>query len=185
MSSRPDILTPIHKGLELLMFETATLLGRTDFTSDAEAARAEQEVRRFLGLSREHVDHEDRWVAPVLERYAPVLASTMLAEHVELTRAETDVESLCQRLRGAADGTVRLELGGELRRTFDLLLAQQLRHMTWEEREVNAALWGALTDGEVLEIAHNVVAAIGPAHMKDWDALVLAASNLQERQARA
>lgn len=185
MSPRPDVLTPIHKALELLMFDTAALLGRTDFTSDAEATRAEQEVRRCVAYLREHMEHEDRWLAPVLERLAPGLASTMLAEHAELERAEADAVSMCQRLGAAADGLARVDVGGELRRTFDLLLARQLRHMTWEERDVNAALWGGLSDGEVLDIAARVVAAIGPAHMRDWDGLVLAASNPQERQAHA
>jgi hypothetical protein len=183
MNDRRDILTPIHKGLQLLMFETAGALGRSDFSSDAEAREAQRAVERCLELLTEHAGHEDRWVAPALERLAPKLASEMDDDHAQLERAAEDVAALWPRLEGA-DAPTRLELGGELRHRFDLLLAHHLRHMTWEERDVNAALWAGLTDAELDEIVAHVVADIGPTHLAEWDALVFPATNRQEHDAR-
>ena len=185
MSSRPDILTPIHKGLQLLMFETAATVGRTDFTSAAETSVAEGEVLRCSALLLEHAGHEDRWVKPLLARLAPPLASTMATEHTQLEREADEVATQFARLRAAADAGERLALGVEVRHSFDLLLAHHLRHMTWEEEEVNAALWAGLADSELGGVVSHVTSEIGPAHMKDWEALVEAAANPQERERHA
>jgi hypothetical protein len=185
MSSRPDILTPIHKGLQLLMFEAAVTVGRTEFTSPAETSVAEQAVRRCTALLLERAGHEDRWVKPALARLAPSLASTMTAEHAQLEEAADDVTAMFDRLRGTADADERLALGVGVRRRFDLLLAHHLRHMTWEEEDVNVALWAGLTDAELAGVVSHVVSEIGPAHMKDWNALVQAAANPHEREGHA
>lgn len=184
MNDRRDILTPIHKGLQLLMFETASALARADFASDAETREVRQAVERCLSFLREHAQHEDRWIAPALERLAPTLATLMADDHAQLERAAADVAALGPRL-ASADAHARVELGGDLRHRFDLLLAHHLRHMTWEERDVNAALWAGLSDAELDAVVAHVVTDAGPERMHEWDALVFPATNRQEHDARA
>jgi hypothetical protein len=184
MPAHTDILTPIHKGLLSLLFDTAKTLGRLDFTSSIQAAIADREVRRCTSFLREHANSEDNRVRPALARLAPALASTMLAEHQQLEQEAVDVERLRPGL-AAANDVERLQLGVELRHRFDLLLAHHVRHMTWEEEEVNGALWAGLSDEELGAIVHHVVADIGPGRMREWDELVRSATNRQEQEARS
>jgi hypothetical protein len=184
MPAHLDILTPIHKGLLSLLFDTSKMVGRLDFTSSSQAAIAGREVRRCTSFLREHANNEDGRVRPVLARLAPTLAATMSAEHQQLEQEAADVERLLPGLAAANDAE-RLQLGVELRHRFDLLLAHHVRHMTWEEEEVNAALWAGLSDEELGAIVHHVVADIGPARMREWDVLVLSATNRQEQDARS
>jgi hypothetical protein len=183
MNDRRDILTPIHKGLQLLMFETATALGRADFSSDAETSEARRAVERCLSFLHEHAQHEDHWIAPALGRLAPTMATLMADDHAQLERAAAEVAALGSRL-ASADAQARVDLGGDLRHRFDLLLSHHLRHMTWEERDVNAALWAGLSDAELDTLVAHVVTDAGPERMKEWDALVFPATNRQEHDAR-
>jgi hypothetical protein len=184
MPAHMDILTPIHKGLLSLLFDTAKSLGRLDFASSIQAAIAEREVRRCTSFLREHTNNEDSRVRPTLLRLAPALASTMLAEHEQLEQEAVDVERLLPDIAAANDAD-RVELGIELRHRFDLLLAHHVRHTTWEEEEVNTALWAGLCDEELAAIVHQVVADIGPTRMCEWDELVISATNRQEQEARS
>ena len=76
MPAHLDILTPIHKGLLSLLFDTSKMVGRLDFTSSSQAAIAGREVRRCTSFLREHANNEDGRVRPVLARLAPTLAPT-------------------------------------------------------------------------------------------------------------
>ena len=57
---RPDLITPIHKGLRRALFDTALALARTDFTAEAEVAAAQEAVATCFEYLREHAEHEDR-----------------------------------------------------------------------------------------------------------------------------
>jgi hypothetical protein len=55
--------------------------------------------------------------------------------------------------------------------------------MKREEVEVNRLLWAHCTDAELLELHGRIVAAIPPARMEEWFALLLPAVNALERRA--
>jgi len=169
---RLDIFMPIHHGLRRSLFETATLLGSTDFASPAESEAGEQLAAACLELLHEHADHEDQFVLPEIERFSPDLAAALADEHVELERAGDAVESLWPRLR-TFDDLGRAALGGEIGRRFRMVVASQLLHMDREEREVNTLLWARLSDPEIAALNDRIITSIGPARMKIWDALVL------------
>src|SRR5687767_1320353 len=129
---RVDLFSLIHEGLRPRLFDTALLLGRTDFSLADDVARARQAVARCFDLLREHAEHEDRHIVPALIRVAPALARAIGAEHVELEKAAIDIEALFPRL-AVAEGAERQRLGRELFRRMNLLVADQLRHLEREE----------------------------------------------------
>jgi hypothetical protein len=183
MPDHVDILTPVHKGLLSLLFDTAKMLGRLDFTSPSDVAIADRELRRCTSFLTEHAHNEDRWVEPALTRLMPALASTMFAEHQQLEQEAADVERLLSSI-ASANGSERARLGIDLRHRFDLLVAHHLRHTTWEEEEVNAALWSGLSDAELGAIVDHVVADVGPARMREWNELISSAISPREQEAR-
>ncbi|HEY7374455.1 MAG TPA: hemerythrin domain-containing protein [Polyangia bacterium] len=169
---RLDVLTPIHKGLRRKLFETAIALGRTDFSSPEETAAAERLVGECLTYLREHAEHEDRHVLPIVARLAPELAAVLAAEHPELERAAIAADSLWPRFAALA-AEERQAMGAELARRFQALVAMQLRHMDREEREVNAAFWAGMSDGDIAALSRRIASEIPPARMLNWQRQVL------------
>jgi hypothetical protein len=176
---RLDTFTPIHKGLRRLMFEAGVELARTDFANAAATATVESAVSTCLRLLREHADLEDRHVLPLVERVAPELAEAIALEHPSLERAAIAVDTLWPRL-APLDGPARVELGDELVRRFNALVGEQLRHLEREEREVNAALWAALTDADLGAASAAIVRELGPDRMAEWGPVLARSLNATE-----
>jgi len=177
--ARLDSFTPIHKGMRRSLFETALLLARTDFESHAETAAAEAATSTCLGYLREHADHEDRHVIPRLAEIAPELAAELEAAHPQLEHAALDIECMGQRLPGLPPAE-REALGGEMLRRFHGLIADQIRHMEREERQANAAFWGAVDDGAMAAISKAIIATIEPARMDEWKSIFAASLSPRE-----
>lgn len=181
---RYEPFTPIHKAVRRTLFETAMLLGRTDFASPAETASAERAVAACFGLLREHAEHEDRHVVPVVAGFDPALGQALTIDHPRLERSAIAVDSLWPRLVHA-DGPSRVKLGGELRRRFHSFVAMQLEHMNREENEVTEVLWANLSDADLMAISGRIVASIPPARMAEWVDLMLPVLSRPEREAMA
>ena len=108
-------------------------------------------MARCFDFLREHAEHEDRHIVPVLVRLAPGSPPRWSAEHVELEKAFIAIEALLGRLPGAPAGE-RPAMGREIFRRLNLLVADQLRHLEREEREGNATLWAYLPDAEIVAL---------------------------------
>jgi hypothetical protein len=183
---RFDPFTTIHKALRRSLFDTALALSRTDFGSADETAAAGRAVAECMQYLREHAEHEDRHVLPVIARLDPERAAIMADGHPTLERAAIAVESLWPRLAAlpAAERTEeRAALGGELARRFNVFVAHELEHMDREERELNALIWARMDDAAIMAISAAIVAAIPPERMRTWGELMLPALNRPEREA--
>jgi hypothetical protein len=179
---RVDILTPIHKALRRSLFETAIALARTDFEAPAEAEAAERAVTACFAYLREHAQHEDRHVVPLLARLDADLAGLIELAHPELERASIEIDSLWPRMEPLA-GSERAALGAELCRRFQAFVAMQLAHMDKEERSVLPTLQAHLADVELLALSGRIVAEISPARMAVWGQLIGPSLNRSEREA--
>lgn len=184
MTSRPDPLTPIHKGLRRSLFETAVLLARTDFADAAESAAAQHSVATCLEFLREHAEHEDRHMVPAVAKHDPKLAAALETAHPRLERMAIAVDTLWPRF-APLDAAARRTLGGELQRRFQAFVAEQLLHMDLEERQVLAVLWAGLTDEEIAALTGRIAASIPPPRAEEWGALLGPSLNSPERAAIA
>jgi hemerythrin-like domain-containing protein len=182
---RFDMYTPIHKALRRVMFETAIALARTDFNDADEVAAATRSVSDCATFMREHAEHEDRELVPLIARLDPELGAALEREHPELERLTIDTESLWPRLEALDVPVGRAQMGAELARRFQTLVAAQLRHMDREEREVNAVLWANLGDDELRQINLRIVKAIEPARLQELMPLIAASLSRPEREAMA
>ena len=186
---RFDLFTPIHKALRRSLFETAMNLGRTDFGSADETAAAERAVAECMHYLREHAEHEDRHVFPEVARLSPELGLIMASGHPELERAAIAIESLWPRLAALPPELVQLDarraMGAELTRRFHAFVADELRHMDREERELNTLFWARLSDAEIMAVSGRIIASIPPERMRTWIALMLPTMTGPEREAAA
>jgi hypothetical protein len=177
---RLDSFAPIHKAFRRQLFETAIALGRADFTTTQETAATARVVETCFTYLREHAEHEDRHVMPIVAELAPALADDLAGEHVALERAMLDIGGLFPKLDTLAPGA-RFGFGAEIVRRFNAFVADQLRHMGREEREVNAVLWAHLDDAAIGGINARIIADIGPARMAQMVPLIIPALNPTER----
>jgi hypothetical protein len=178
-----DLFTVIHNGLRAAGFRVAAVLAATDFTQHAERASAAGEVTRFIDLLREHAQHEDLHVLPVLLGIDPGLAHALAREHVELELRARDLqlkvselERATTTLAPALDAPARA-IRGALHR----LLAGHLLHMDREETEANAALWGKLSDDELATLRQRILESIPLERTVAWVQLSLPTLPLAEQ----
>jgi hypothetical protein len=182
MTTRFDLFTPIHKALRAALFDAMQQVARCDFARAPEAAAVAAALLHLSGFLSEHADHEDRVLLPEVARLCGVLAADLQAAHARVGGLEQEVLRLSERLAGASPAE-RLSLGRRLHDSLGTLIAEQLLHMKREEVEVNRLLWAHCSDAELLELHGRVVAAIPPARMQEWLALLLPAVNGPERRA--
>jgi len=179
---RFDLYTSIHKGIRAILFETARTVAATDFSRPEESARASDAIRRLLGFLDEHAAHEDDVILPELAPLAPELFADLRAEHARTDGLQRELAGIATRLAGATERE-RVSLGRRLAERANGLVAAHLAHLAREESEANRVLWAHFDDGALLALQDRIVAAIAPARLAEWYALVLPAVSAGERRA--
>src|SRR5438045_1180657 len=159
---RVDLYGSVHKALRSRLFDLAVELDRCDFTRPPEVAIALAAFRRTVGFITEHHHHEDEFVEPALRQLAPELHLAVASHHAS---SEAALGALCD-LETAAERALQADIraaGARLSADYQRFLVDYLRHMNYEETEVNAALWRAFSDAELAAIRGRLQASIPPA----------------------
>ncbi len=177
---RHDLYTGVHKGLRRRIFESIGLLESCDCAVAAERERAFNHARLTVEFLDDHAQHEDRFLQPMLVSANPSLAQRVAAAHQRVEQSGAAVSKLVETL-ASCDQETALSRGPELCHAFNVLASQHLEHMNEEETLVQAALWQAYTDQELLATHSELLAAIPPDRYAEWLRLMLPALNAQER----
>lgn len=90
--SRTDFYTVVHKGLRKLLFEAVVLAGTTNYADPSERARLAATIAAVVTTLREHAQHEDEFLHPIIAEVLPEAARTLTLEHEEHNRALDEVE---------------------------------------------------------------------------------------------
>jgi hypothetical protein len=127
--ARTDFYTVVHKGLRKRLFEAVILAGATDYAEPEHRARLVQVVGDIVTALRQHAEHEEEFLHPILAEVLPEAAKSLEAEHAEHHRALDDVEREL-----AVAVAERTELAGHRAyRTLARFTAQFLAHVEEEE----------------------------------------------------
>lgn len=178
--SRPNYFNNIHKAIRAGLFEISLQVARADFGDPQAAADAGRSVVELMDFLDEHAGHEQRFVFPQLASFAPILATELEAEHIELEGLQSEIRTLAHRAHGPS-GEDREEAGRLLARWFALLVSGQLRHLDREETEANAAAWANRTDVELASIQGRMQAAMSPESRDRLARRMLPALNVGEQ----
>lgn len=178
--NRVDLFTMTHKGVRALLFETAVDAARLDLSSTSEVDDLVARIERLLGFIDEHARLEDAEIVPALRRIDPVLAATLATEHQSHASVHGVVERAA-RMLALAPPRQRGVAGKHLMHVVNQLVSMQLLHMGHEETVVNAVLWGAFGDGELLAIRGRIVERIPERRLADWHAILVRAVDPAER----
>ena len=176
---RVDLATTIHKAVRRSLFEQVMNLGRTNFSDEADCDRALAELNQTLALLREHADHEDQVVFPLLVAHAADLGAELERQHVSLERSVRDIEWLSANLRNVT-ASEREEVGARLCHRFQSFVVEQLLHLLLEETEANATLWRHYDDAALLEMQGRIRSRLLPDYAARWAELLMSSANAAE-----
>lgn len=159
---RYDIYVGIHKALRLFMTDTLAKVGAADPGDAAETDAAIAQLRDLLQACAVHIQDENEFVHPALERASPGASRRIAEEHVH-HRAELDQLTELGAAVHAARSPARADAMARLYQALAIFVAENFEHMHYEESAHNALLWANYSDAELLDIEHAIVASIPPA----------------------
>jgi hypothetical protein len=177
---RFDIYRPIHKALRLSLSKLLVKLGSTDFRNEAAATEAIAALRQQIALSRSHLEHEERFIHPLLEPLTDKPLAALEADHRHHEQSLDQLDELACAIEDA-EAEERLILGHSLYLQFSRFLAEDLVHMAEEETSTLALLHRHFTDAELQEIEGRIVAAHPPEKLMGTLCLMIPGMNLPER----
>lgn len=148
---RIDLYRTVHMGQRERLFDLAVETGAAD---TAEPDCAGHLAKRCLAMTqelREHADHEDRYIHPLLRERAPEAADALDAEHVRLDTALTALDDRARRLPTTPAGSLPDAQHG-LYLAVNELISAYLAHLHAEETVAMPALWDRCSDAELGEV---------------------------------
>jgi hemerythrin-like domain-containing protein len=90
--ARTDFYTVVHKALRKRLFETVVLAGTTDYADTDERGKLAATVAEVVTILREHAQHENEFLHPIIAEVLTEAAHTLTLEHEEHNRALDEVE---------------------------------------------------------------------------------------------
>jgi hypothetical protein len=160
-SPRFDLYGPVHKGLRALLADTVQRVGSLDIEDPAQLQAICSQALEMLELLRSHVDHEDEYIHPLLERCRGGSALQATEEHVHhrqvLVALAADVRSLL-----AAPSYPAAEA---LYQSLAELMAENLIHMRLEDLDHQSLLWAHFTDADLAALDGRIVGSLPPKEM--------------------
>jgi Hemerythrin HHE cation binding domain len=179
MNERLDLYRNVHKGIRVMLFDLVRKSGRTNFRDRDAVARLTADVRDIFELLESHAHTEDTFVMPLLRKHAPELATAFDAEHEDQEARLPGLLAALERIDSSAPAAERQ--GHLFCVQLSRIAGELLTHMADEELEINTALWRAMSDAELLEVEHRLVASIPPEKMGRYLTWMLPSMNHTER----
>jgi len=186
---REDLLTPIHKGLRSLIYDTGRELQTTDFTdrtaTEAVCSRFGSDFKSasssctFCWLSS-HAGDENNFVFSRVQAEERELVRTLLEEHEEIEKMIMKISKMSEELKKTNDASQRLAEGERLNQKANGLFAYYITHMNKEEAKLVPSLQKNLTDDEMRAIRGAIIRKLPPDRVPFALRFVLGSLNLNE-----
>ena len=160
---RYNIFYKIHKGLRVMLYETATGLQLTDFNAEHEAETAMKSITAVVDMFDKHAHLEDTLVFPAIAQYEESVVDVFSQEHVLDHELTEKLRTFVLMFNSLETDVEKKQMGSAIRKAFVEFLVFNLNHMAKEEDILNNLLWHYLSDAEIIAIEHNIVSRQSPA----------------------
>jgi hypothetical protein len=158
---RYDFYAGIHKALRLFMGDTLVRIGSTDADDAAALEASLGQLHALLGTCEQHLEHENRFVHPLLEAAVPGTTARIAGEHEEHLEAIASLRDLAGLVQHA-QAPRRAAALHRLYLATAQFVAENFEHMAVEESAHNPVLWAHYSDPELLVHHDALVASIAP-----------------------
>ncbi|PRH81036.1 hypothetical protein C6N75_00895 [Streptomyces solincola] len=158
---RIDLYRNVHMGQRARLFALAVELGSADGADPAVAGECADRALAMTAELREHADHEDAHIHPLLRDRAPAAADALDAEHIRLDAALAALDERARAFPGAAPDA-RAEAQHALYLAVNELISAYLAHLHAEETVAMPALWAACEDAELAAVFGGFQATRSP-----------------------
>lgn len=165
-TNRYNVFNNIHKGLRSLMYDTAAMIQRTDF-SDRAAAETVDRINWVMDIFDEHARHEDLHLLPLAFKNNEALAAEFEKEHEVDHRLSDDLRSALKGWQSADTPVAAMAAGQAIFYAFNEFIAFNLYHMNKEENVLLLNLWNHYTDQDLLAAEAAIVQSIDPATLME------------------
>ncbi|TDC94557.1 hemerythrin domain-containing protein [Actinomadura sp. 7K507] len=156
-----DLYRNVHMGQRQRLFTLAIELGSADADDTPELSVLTGRCLDMTRELREHAEHEDSFIHPLLREQAPAAAKALDTEHEHLEIALDDLDAQARHLtdvppeqRDQAQHRVYLALNG--------LISAYLTHLDTEETIAMPALHERCSDKELQRVMHDFQASRTP-----------------------
>jgi hypothetical protein len=175
-----DIYRDVHKGIRSELFGVTLEAGQVDPHDDAAVSGVARRWGNLVGLLVAHAQHEEDFVQPVVERFAPLYAEEIVESHARLEGQMAQLELLADRAGEACAAqrrlfTHRLYLG------LASFTAAYLEHQEFEEFEVMVMLSQHVSADELRALDDAIVASIPPEMMAQSLSIMVPAMNIDDQ----
>jgi hypothetical protein len=177
---RYNIFYQVHKGLRVLLYETAIYLQQTDFTREEEIAEVNSRLSGVVHLFDKHAHTEDSLILPAIDAYEPSVADAFEGEHKEDIQLSLRLKSVLTALTDADNDYDRTELGISMNILFVEFVAFNLKHMAKEEMLLNKLLWRYYSDEELMQLTKKIVQEVKPEDIPKYNKWMLKGLNNSE-----
>jgi hemerythrin-like domain-containing protein len=150
----------IHKALRALMYNTDLTLQQTYFADVEEAETALAKVKAVVEQFERHAYHENNFVLPAIQSFAPQMVEDFDHEHVEDNALGERLKHLLNVFEATQNDEERLYAGSAITKAFREFMVFNLNHMAKEELEITQVLWSHYTDQELIEMNAKLSASI-------------------------
>jgi hypothetical protein len=156
----------IHKAIRAMLLDAVTESGRLDWTDGTAAASFRRNLENVFVLLAAHAEHEEEFIAPLLEKSAISVAHLVARTHrhhdVALRHLLAQLEAIDS---NAPDAEAK---GHEFVVALSRFAGETLIHMAEEEEEAMPALWRVYTDGQLLDVGLRLIGSIAPDERAGW-----------------
>lgn len=145
---RVDLYRNVHMGQRARLFGLAVELGAAGATEPGALADLTERCLAMIQELREHADHEDTYIHPLLRERAPEAADALDAEHVRLDAVLAALDHRARTLPTVSTGALPAAQH-DLYLALNELISAYLAHLHAEETVAMPALWERCTDDEL------------------------------------
>lgn len=167
-TNRYNSFNQVHKGLRVLLYDTAAKIQQTDLGDETAGAAVIEQVAEVLYLFESHAHGEDHFFNEPLEKINPEVSQLFQKEHEEDHRLGLVLTNLLGSWKSERTVEGRRDAGLKLAYAFNEFTAFNLYHMNKEEIELNAVLWKTYSDDEIRAIEQTLIQQIPPQKMAKY-----------------
>jgi hemerythrin-like domain-containing protein len=175
-----DIYGPVHKGLRFAQCGLLTRMGSVDLLDKTSRQMLLDDLEGLVCMIESHMEHEDRFIHPALERRRAGSAAGLDDAHEAHRRDIIELRALAAALESAPMSTAPT-IARRLYQKFGAFVADDLEHMRVEEEVIQPQLDELYSFEELQSIDEALVASVTPDVMMAFLRVMVPAIRPEER----